>query len=137
LAEGSFDVVFCDYGAMTFLPPERSVPEVARLLRPGGLFAFSTTHPLLWCCWPPGAEQATPELVSDYFTIYSEEDDGIVDFNLPIGEWIRIFVRSGLVVEDMVEVQPPEGATSSFGGRPLEWARRWPAEMLWKVRKPQ
>jgi SAM-dependent methyltransferase len=137
LADGSFDVVFCDYGAMTFLPPEHSVPEAARLLRPGGVLAFTTTHPLLWCCWPPGAEQARPELVRDYFSIYSEEDDGIVDFNVPIGEWIRIFVRTGLVVEDMIEVRPPEGATSSFGGRPVEWARRWPAELLWKVRKPE
>lgn len=136
LADGSFDVVFCDYGAMTFLPPEHSVPEVARLLRPGGLLAFTTTHPLLWCCWPPGVDEAGPELVRDYFSIYSQEDDGIVDFNVPIGEWIRIFVRSGLVVEDMIEVRPPEGATSSFGGRPLEWTRRWPAELLWAVRKP-
>lgn len=136
LADGSFDIVFCDYGAMTFLPPERSVPEAARLLRPGGLLAFSTTHPFVWCCWPPGAEEAETELVRPYFSIHSEEEDGLVDFNLPIGEWIRIFVRAGLDVEDMIEVQPPEGATTSFEGRPLEWARQWPAELLWKVRKP-
>jgi SAM-dependent methyltransferase len=135
LADTSFDIVFCDYGAMTFLPPERSVPEAARLLRPGGLFAFATTHPLLWCCWPHGAEQVGTELVQDYFSIYSEEEDGIVDFNVPIGEWVRIFVGNGLVIEDMIELRPPAGATTSFGGRPLDWARRWPAEMIWKVRK--
>ena len=135
LADESFDIVFCDYGAMTFLPPDRSVPEVARLLRPGGLLAFTTTHPFLWCCWPAGADEARPELVADYFTIDFDEDDGIVDFNAPLGRWIRIFVGSGFVIEDMIEVQPPEGASSSFGGRPLEWARRWPAELLWKVRK--
>ena len=135
LARESFDVVFCDYGAMTFLPPERSVPEAARLLRPGGLLAFTTTHPLLWCCWPPGSDEAQPELVRDYFSIRSEEEDGMVDFNLPIGEWIRIFVDNGLTVEALIEVQPPEDATTTYGGRPLSWARRWPAEMIWKVRK--
>src|SRR5262249_8392910 len=30
----SFDVVFCDHGAMTFADPDVTVPEVARLLRP-------------------------------------------------------------------------------------------------------
>lgn len=135
LRSESFDVVFCDYGAMTFLPPERSVPEAARLLRPGGLLAFTTTHPLLWCCWPPGADEAVPELVRDYFSVYSEEEDGIVDFNLPLGQWVRIFVAHGLQIEDLVEVQPPDGATTTYGGRPLEWSRRWPAEIIWKVRK--
>jgi SAM-dependent methyltransferase len=131
----SFDIVFCDYGAMTFLPPERSIPETARLLRPGGLLAFTTTHPLLWCSWPHGADEAVPELLRDYFSIYSEEEDGIVDFNLPLGEWVRLFVANGLAIEDLVEVRPPEGATTTYGGRPLSWARRWPAEMIWRVRK--
>jgi SAM-dependent methyltransferase len=133
--DACFDIVFCDYGAMTFLPPRRSVPEAARLLRSGGLLAFTTTHPLLWCCWPPGADQVVTQLQRDYFTIDSEEEDGLVDFNLPIGEWIQVFVESGFAVEGLIEVQPPAGATTSYEGRPLEWARRWPAEMIWKARK--
>jgi hypothetical protein len=61
--------------------------------------------------------------------------DDTVDYQLPYGEWIRLFVRNGFVVEDLIEVKPPPGARSSFRGRPLAWARRWPAEMIWKVRK--
>ena len=41
LPDASFDIVFCDHGAMTFADPYLTVPEVARLIRPGGLFAFS------------------------------------------------------------------------------------------------
>jgi SAM-dependent methyltransferase len=133
--DASFDIVFCDYGAMTFLPPRRSVPEAARLLRPGGLLAFTTTHPLLWCCWPHGADEVATELHQDYFKIDSDEEDGLVDFNLPIGRWIQVFLDSGFAVEGLIEVQPPPGATTSYEGRPLEWARRWPAEMIWKARK--
>jgi ubiquinone/menaquinone biosynthesis C-methylase UbiE len=41
LPDGSFDVVFCDHGAFSFADPYRLVPEASRLLRPGGLLAFS------------------------------------------------------------------------------------------------
>ncbi len=47
LVDASFDIVFCDHGAMTFADPYRTVPEAARLLRPGGLFAFSHGSPIL------------------------------------------------------------------------------------------
>ena len=41
LPDASFDIVFCDWGAMTFCDPQRTVPEAERLLRSGGLFAFA------------------------------------------------------------------------------------------------
>src|SRR5882672_11157210 len=42
-ADASFDVVFCDHGAMNFCDPDRTLPEVARLLRPRGRLAFATS----------------------------------------------------------------------------------------------
>ena len=50
LPDASFDVVFCDYGATHFADPYALVPEVARLLRAGGLFAFSSAAPFAWIC---------------------------------------------------------------------------------------
>ena len=35
-------------------------------------------------------------------------------FQLPYGEWIRLFRANGFVVEDLIEPRPPEGATSSY-----------------------
>jgi ubiquinone/menaquinone biosynthesis C-methylase UbiE len=55
LPDASFDIVFCDHGAMTFADPYRTVPEVARLLRPGGLFAFSHASPIETLAWAPDA----------------------------------------------------------------------------------
>ena len=44
-----FDVVFCSFGALQFVSDiERALAEVARVLRPGGRFAFSITHPTRW-----------------------------------------------------------------------------------------
>ena len=52
LPDASFDIVFCDHGAMTFADPYRTVPEASRLLRPGGLFAFSHHTPIESIAWP-------------------------------------------------------------------------------------
>jgi SAM-dependent methyltransferase len=136
LPDESFDIVFCDHGAMTFADPYRTVPEAARLLRHGGLFAFSHGSTIESMCWPTGEEHASGRLVMDYFGMHRIEDDDEITFNLPYGEWIRLFRANGLVVEDLIEPRPSEGATSSYrDAESIAWARRWPAESIWRVRK--
>lgn len=136
LEDESFDIVFCDHGATTFADPYRTVPEAARLLRPGGLVAFSLLSPLAWICYDEEKDEVGVQLRGSYFDLHREETpEGSVHFNLPYGEWIRLFRRSGLVVEDLLEPQPPADAKTTYDF-PLEWARRWPSETIWKVRKP-
>ena len=137
LPDGSFDVVMCDWGAMTFADPFLTVPEAARLLRPGGLLAFSSASPLTWVVWDEEADEFTERLVEPYFEMHRvETPEGSVEFNLPIGAWIRLFREHGLVVEDLIEVRPPEGAASTYRtSEETAWARRWPMEQIWKVRK--
>jgi hypothetical protein len=61
--------------------------------------------------------------------------DGSVEFHLPHGEMIRLLRTSGFEIEDLVEVQIPEGATTRYPFVSPEWASRWPAEEVWKARK--
>lgn len=134
----SFDVVFCDFGAMTFADPYLTVPEAARVLRSGGLFAFNTWTPVLGLCtdWNVDEDWAKPHLVNDYFGMYRFDDGDTVEFQLPYGAWIRLFRGHELVVEDIIELRPAEGATTSYTDSvPLDWARRWPGEHIWKLRK--
>ncbi len=136
MPDASFDLVFCDHGAMTFADPYLTVPEVARLLRPGGLFAFNGSSPIADLATPPDAEAATERLVNDYFGMHRFEDQGWVWFQLPYGEWIRLFRANGFEVLDLIEVQPPADVSSAYrDAADLAWARRWPAESIWRLRK--
>jgi SAM-dependent methyltransferase len=135
LADASFDIVFCDYGAMTFADPYRTVPAVARVLRPGGLFAFNTSSPILDLCWPEDAERAGERLVQDYFGMRRlDDDDGKVSFQLPYGEWIRLFRSNGFEILDLIEPRPAPDAVSTYrDDQERAWSRRWPAECIWRL----
>jgi SAM-dependent methyltransferase len=135
--DASFDVVFCDHGAMSFCDPDVTLPEVARVLRPNGLLAFSQATPLLYLTWDERRKHQDTRLHRSYFDLGRLElGDGTIDFQLPHGEWFRQFREHGFVVDDFIELRPPEDATTTYDDfAPHDWARRWPAEQIWKARK--
>jgi hypothetical protein len=128
-------VVFCDHGGLTFADPCHAVPETARLLRPGGLFAFSHSTAFSALFWD--GDDLGERLRLDYFGLHRIDGaEGWVEYNLPYGEWLRLFRENGLSVEAQIEVRPPEGATSTYRDEPeTAWARRWPMEEIWRLRK--
>jgi ubiquinone/menaquinone biosynthesis C-methylase UbiE len=136
LPDKSFDIIFCDHGAMSFTDPALSIPEAARLLRHGGLLAFNAETPLHFICFDTTKDRISTELHSSYFDKRSDEEDGSVNFSLPYGEWISLFKKSGFEVEDLVELRPSEGATSTYRDWVSHaWARKWPAEQIWRLRR--
>jgi SAM-dependent methyltransferase len=131
----SFDVVLCDHGAMTFADPYLTVPEASRVLRPDGLFAFNIASAFHFVCWDDEADRVGDRLHHPYFGMRKWNEES-VDFMLPYGEWIRLFRANGLEIEDLIELRPKARAKSTYGFyAPLEWARRFPGENVWKLRK--
>jgi len=132
----SFDVVFCDWGAMTFCDPYRTVPQAARVLRPGGRLVFSTSSPFRTLAQNRRTDRIGGRLLYDYFGLHRIEYAEEVNFQLPYGEWIRLFSENGLVVESLTETRPrPDDTTPYLTTRESLWARRWPLESIWQVRK--
>jgi SAM-dependent methyltransferase len=133
LAGGRFDLVVSEYGLMG-CDPRRWVPQAARLLRPGGRLIVLGTTPLSTLCTPT-AGVAGETMVRDYFGMHAIHliDDVTLEFSLPHGVWIRLLRGNGFEIEDLVEIQAPEGAHSAWPYVPLEWARRWPSEQVWKA----
>jgi SAM-dependent methyltransferase len=134
----SFDVVFCDWGAMTFCDPNLTVPEAARVLRPGGRLVFATSSPLRNLAQDRRTGRISPKLRYDYFGMHRIDYRGEVNFQLPYGEWIRLFSAHGFVVESLTETQPRRRVRTPYLG-PSEsaWARHWPLESIWQVRRAE
>jgi SAM-dependent methyltransferase len=139
-ADARFDLVFCDHGATSFTDPHATVPEVARVLRPGGRFVFDIATPFIWVAWPDDDAPADRALHRPYFGMgrseVRDEAGTTVEWQLPYGEWIRLFRANGFVIEDLIELRPGADATTTYGGyATLEWARDFPGEHIWSVRK--
>lgn len=62
-------------------------------------------------------------------------DTAGVEFHLSPGDWIRLLRKHGFEIEDLIEVYPPDGSTSSYPFVTLAWSQAWPCEEVWKVRK--
>ena len=128
-ADGSFDVVFSAYGAVPFVAdPERIFAEVARVLRPGGRWVFSITHPMRWA-FPddpgPGGLQVTRSYFdrTPYVETGPQGEVVYAEHHRTLGDRIRSLVGAGFTVLDLVEpewpdtLQEPWGAWSPLRGR--------------------
>jgi SAM-dependent methyltransferase len=139
LPDASFDLVVSEYGASIWVDPYRWIPEAARLLRPGGELVFLRNSTLVILC-SPDTGQAEERLLRPQFGMHRFEwpDTVGVEFHLPHGEWIRLLRANGLEILDLIEIQaPPEAQTHEYYDYvTADWARRWPAEEIWKARKP-
>jgi SAM-dependent methyltransferase len=121
----TFDVTFTAYGAIPFVPDPWSIHrEVARVLRPGGRWVFSTTHPVRWA-FPddPGEDGLTA--VRPYFDRrpYIETGEhGVVrsvEYHRTLGDHVGDVVGAGLRIERLLEPEWPPDHEGVWGG----WSR--------------
>ena len=137
LRADSFDLVISEYGAAIWADPYRWIPEAARLLRSGGLLTFLGNSTLFALSVPEEEEApATDRLLRPQFGMHRFEwpDEIGVEFHISHGSMIRLLRSTGFEVLDLIELQPPPDATTTFPYVTLDWARRWPCEEVWRAR---
>ncbi len=122
LADSSFDIACSAFGALPFTPhADRVFTEVSRVLRPGGRWVFSVSHPLRWAL-PDDPGPGGLEITRSYFDRrpYVEfDEDGATDyaeFHRTVGDWVRLLVGTGFRVLDIVEPTWPEDLHAEWGG---------------------
>ena len=138
LPDASFDIAISEYGASIWCDPHEWIPEAARLLRPGGELVFLVNSVLFMLCTPDAEDAPVADrLLRPQFGMHRFEwsDDDSVEFHLPHGEMIALLRRCGFEVEELIEVRPPQDATTRYPYLDLEWSRKWPCEEIWRARK--
>ena len=136
--DGSFDFAISEYGAAIWCDPYQWIPEAARVLRRGGRLVFLGNSTQIMLSAPDDDGPATPALLRPQFGMHRFEwdDDPGVEFHLSHGDMIRVLRGNGFEIEDLIEMRPPDDAVENrYGYVTLDWARRWPAEEAWIVRK--
>jgi SAM-dependent methyltransferase len=140
--DGSFDLAFSEYGAAIWCDPYVWIPEAHRLLRPGGTLTFLGNHPLSMVCSPvDGSGPADEHLHRDWFGLHrmdwrdAVEEPGGIEFNLPTGDWVALFLRTGFEVLDYRELRAPDPDAEVRYFASADWSHRFPSEQVWHLRK--
>lgn len=135
-ADASFDIVFSAFGALQFVADAgRAVAEAARVLRPGGRFAFSITHPVRWSM-PDDPTSAGLVVDSSYWdrTPYVEQDESgqvaYVEHHRTLGDWVGLLAGVGFRITTLLEPEWPEGHDRIWGGWGPERGRLVPGTAI-------
>ena len=119
---GSFTLALANMTLMDVLDLDGAIESVAKLLKPGGMFVFTITHP---CFWPKYKEYES----ADWFE-YMEEIVIEAPFEISLGEracpathvhrplstYLRTLRQSGFVIEAVEEPTPPSEVEGKYPG---------------------
>lgn len=119
-ADGSFDAVVACLVFEHIEAVDDAIDEVARVLRPGGRFAFFLNHPLLQTPgsgWiddqvldpPEQYWRIGPYLVEDNSVEEVEKDVFIPFIHRPMSRYVNAMADAGLTLRRMLEPPPPAG----------------------------
>lgn len=145
-ADGFFDVVFSNFGAVGFVDIGRCFAEVARVLKPGGIFAYSWLSPFFDGLADEGDNQL--EIVRPYFdrspmTSESSWPDGTrttyTQFHHTFGDWHTALFEAGLLLTDLIELEPQRERwrESTWANVPWYKVSMVASTTIWRARKPK
>ena len=135
-ADGSFDFATAFMSLMDVAGPARTLPEIARVLRPGGFLQFSIVHP----CFAPLQRRVVKDSSGKALAIevarYFERADGELDrwifsgapaeakaglplfeiprFHRPLSEWLNAINDAGFHVEQCVEPRADDRTAARY-----------------------
>lgn len=136
--DASFDIAISSFAFGFVEDVGRTFREAFRVLRPGGVLAFSWSSPIFVCTEldEDGALRVTRSYFDRTPIVFDDDQGREVDFVRTYGDWLRHLVDAGFIVTDLLEPEPLLVENSYKDVFPLAKIRRVPGTMIWRARKP-
>jgi len=135
LDDATFDITFSAYALGFVEDIRRTFRGIARVLRPGGLFAFSWMSPIY-----PITEERELLVKRSYFDrtpiVFKETYGTEIDFHRTYGDWHRALTDAGFVVTDIIEPEPLPQENTYADVFPLSKIQMIPGTTIWRARNP-
>jgi ubiquinone/menaquinone biosynthesis C-methylase UbiE len=134
--ENDFDFAMATMSLMDIPETEKAIAEAFRVIKPGGFFQFSITHPCFFVSkwnWVRNEEGIkTGLIVEEYFTkqegqieewIFGAAPKDMTDkmrkFKIPrftktLSEWLNLLIKVGFVLEEFCEPYPEDEILKKF-----------------------
>ncbi len=107
LETDSFDLVLSSLVVHYIEDQQAFFAEMARLLRPGGRFVFSTHHPQSDFSWHPGNYFETV-YVTDEWRGFADEAIKVSFYRRPLSAITEALTDAGFIIERLTEPQPTQ-----------------------------
>jgi SAM-dependent methyltransferase len=139
LPSDSFDLTISISALMYVKDIEKVFREVARVLKSGGRFIFSTDHPVIMAV---GATELWPEEGADpgynyrgpiQWKWFSDDDFVFTTYRRPVADFVNGLVAAGFGLERMVDLYPK--GEPSWDSLERELRQRYPSVLVIAARK--
>ncbi|MGH7881631.1 MAG: class I SAM-dependent methyltransferase [Candidatus Dormibacteraceae bacterium] len=136
LPSASVSVVVSDHGAFDHSPSGPLLRETHRILVAGGTLIVCGYSPLALACFNHKSDKITSRLINRYPCGATLSDNLIVATQHSHSSWMAQFKAAGFNIDRLEEPLLPPGKRTYFDELvDEEWARSWPVDLIWVVRK--